>query len=767
MCACIEKIYERNINLEKIYEIAFLCYVFLYFIDIGNIINLYNSVRTIRGIVVCIAIIRALLLIIRKGFYKYLTADIILLLAFLRIVLICSSNMNVERYLDMLTIAICAFEIDYRKVFQSVSLSFVVSILGSFLCAFTNLVDSSAREYSRTYGDITSTIIRSGWACGHENVLGMRCFVAVVCFCIGFSQFSKVMRGLFAFAVAVFLWVVPNSRFNSELLILLGLAFFVDYIYDTFFNKKTVFVVIRKGLEILALFIAAAIPFIIMWAVVYYEKIDPSIMAKLNDMSSGRLWLAHAAYTDTGFSLWGQYYHGWGIDAGWILIPVTYGIPMMLIVLTLFLYTGFKAYKDDNFLLICVVLLLSLTGLCYELVVHSYYCVFLVVPFAKFVNIKDEHKCIDVRIIDGIKDFLYRNATLICSFITVGLFLIFRKSIISSLQTMIECQSYSSNMSLGIIIVFLILIAVLMIGLSACLKMAIKHEKTISVWLLPVSCIVLCFLFVFCWHSNTSIETNSIAYEPVLADQEAMSIMGTVEGANVVPQSKPYLYKKYYGFTDLKWLPTADYARFDNMTVIVDARTNYRTLSETGFVQTPISDYHKIYTNDSRVIEAMEAAGYTFTSYSQYVKKLKLDQYADLNGLEQAQDGSILVKASEDGLVISKKMSEDFVDIYNEEGCTADANGNYNMHIVVQADTDELENLPGETVVAHILLQTSFATFLDYRITASEFDDGVAVCDIPFWMGVSYGSRINTTFTIDEAYTIDFSIKEISYYRTE
>lgn len=102
----------------------------------------------------------------------------------------------------------------------------------------------------------------------------------------------------------------------------------------------------------------------------------------------------------------------------------------------------------------------------------------------------------------------------------------------------------------------------------------------------------------------------SSAYAEVIADADAMQILEKIENVEVVPQIKPYLYKKYYGFTDLKWLPTADYARFDNVTVIVDTMADYRTLNNTGFAQFTISDYHKIYTNDSRVIEAMEAAGY-------------------------------------------------------------------------------------------------------------------------------------------------------------
>ncbi len=340
------------------------------------------------------------------------------------------------------------------------------------------------------------------------------------------------------------------------------------------------------------------------------------------------------------------------------------------------------------------------------------------------------------------------------------------------MQTQIECTSYTYVSRTMLLLLYIFVPIMMVIGLCGCIRTIVRGKRnggteSIFTKILIASSLIFVGVHIYGYCYINSLDTNGMVYEEVVADEEAMNILGAIKDVDVVSQVKPYLYKMYYDFPNLKWLPTADYARFDNITVILDIRDNYRTFSHTGFVQTPISEYHKIYTNDSRVIEAMEAEGYVFTYYSQYVKELDLGQYAKLNELKQAKDGSIIVKANEDGQVIKNKAPEDFVDISNEENKAIDEDGNYNLHIVLEADSDTLLKMNTDDTIVHILISFSSGIFLDYRVKVGEFKEGVAICDIPFSMWQSNLCRYNTQFTIDEAYTIDFTIKEISYYRTE
>ncbi len=761
----------KRIDLEKIYGVVCLVYIYIYFFTKSDFLDLSFVIERSRGVIAVLAIFHLFYVAAKNGISNYLIADVSFLIVYAKILAICYSN--VPGYVDGLCntwiLGFCVLGIDYRKVLRSALLSYITSILLGFLCSFTSIVDLASREYQRSYNDTTTTIIRSGWGYRHENGLGTVCFMAIACFCIGFSHFSKVLKSLIAFAVALFVWIIPNSRFNAYLIVLMGLALLIDYLLEKLILKKQIFYVARKCIEILALLVAIAIPFFFIAIILNYDKVNPVLLSRLDNLASGRISLAHSGYIAKGFSIWGQYYdRGAYLDSSWIRIPIMWGLPMFAFIIVCMIYLGIKAYKNDDFLLIVTILLISISGICYELISMPDYNVFLFLPFAWSIDEKIDKVRVDTRFAGKVKKALYQNAALISVFVATILFIIFRKNIVSTLQTFIECKGLDNNASITLILVLIALSFVTILSFSGCIKaIALPHTPLASMSLLFASCIILFSAFIFEKSTISSIDEASLAFDEVIADQEAMSILASIEGVEIVPQIKPLLYKDYYDFTDLKWLPTADYARFDNITVIVAARDNYRTFSNTGFVQTPISDYHKIYTNDSRVIEAMVDAGYRFTSYSQYVKELDLDQYAEINGLNQAPDGSVLVKASQNGTAITNKLSEDFADIYYDEKKALDEDGDYNLHIVLKADANDLANMNQDDVVAHVLLTANSGTFIDYRITASEFDDGLAICDIPFTMWKFDGKRIYTAFSIDEVYNLDFAIEEMSYWRQQ
>lgn len=761
----------KKLDLEKIYEVICISNIFIYFIKGNSILNLSLDIEKARGCLVVLAILHFFYLAAKKGLDKFLIIDASLLLICARLVLICHSNVPtyMDELCDTLVLCVCVIGIDYHKVLKSASLVYIIVILLSFLCSFTGIVETCAREYSRTYGDVTTTIIRSGWGPIHENGLGMHCFIAIACFCAGFSQFSKLWRSFIAFAVAAFVWIIPNSRFNVYLLVIMGVALLIDYLLEKLSTKKSIFYIARKCIEILVLLVSAMVPFIFMAIIVNYDKVDPTLLSKLDSIASGRISLAHSGYMARGFSIWGQIYdRGAYLDSAWIRVLIMWGIPLFIFVIVSLIYLGIKAYCNDDFILIVTVLLISISGICYELISLPGSNVFLLLPFTEIVKIKEKRSCVNNQFVDKVVRSITQNATLISIFTATFLFIILRKNIVSILQTFIECKGYNDNAGVFLILVFMAASFAAILTFSACIKaIALHHKKLTSMSILLVSCAILFSMFIFEGTTIDRLDKDNAVYDEVIADQDAMSLLSSIDGIEIVPQTKPVLYKNYYGFTSMKWLPTADYARFDDITVIVDIRDNYRTFSQTGFLQTPISDYHKIYTNDSRVIEAMESGGYTFTHYSQYVKELDLNQYAKINELYQAADGSILVKASQEGIAITNKLSEDFVDIYSDESKTFDEDGNYILHIVLNVDVDKIATMNPEEVVAHLLLTANSGTFIDYRITVGEFDNGLATCDIPFTMWKTDGKRIYTQFTIDEAYTLDFSIKEISYYRTE
>lgn len=761
----------RRLDLEKIYEIICLFYIFIYFFKKCDFMDLSFIVEGTIGVIATLALFHFFYLVVKNGINKYLIANVCLLIVFAKLLFICYSN--VPEYVDdlcnILVLGFCVLGIGYRKVLKSASLAYIASVILGFICSFTGIVDSASREYSRTYGDTTTIIIRSGWGYNQENMLGMACFMAIVCFTIGFSQFSKVLKSLIAFAVALFVWIIPNSRFNAYLLILMGVAIIIDYLLEVLSIKTKVFYIARKCIEILLLLVSIAIPFLFLAIILNYDVVDPELISKLDNIASGRITLSHSGFISRGFSLWGQIYdRGAYLDSSWIRIPVMWGIPMLVFVIVGLIYLGIKAFRNDDFILMVTVLLISASGICYELIPMADYNVFLFLPFAEFANVNEQAKCVNSQFVDRVKVGISKNAALVSTFIVTGIFIIFRKNIISTLQTFIECTSYGFNVSIILILVLMILLFMVILSFSGCIKALVEHYKNLfALSILFASCMIFLSMFIFERSVINGVDENGMIYDEVIADQEAMKVLASLDDVDLVPQVKPSLYKNYYGFTDLKWLPTADYARFDNITVVLAARENYRTFSNTGFVQTPISDYHKIYTNDSRVIEAMENAGYSFTYCSQYVKELNLGQYAEINDLKQTTDGSILVNASQDGKAIANKLSEDFVDIYWDENKAIDEDGNYILHIVLKADENDLATMNPEDVVAHVSLTANSGTFIDYRITSAEFDNGVATCDIPFTMWKYDGRRMYTAFTIDEVFNIDFAIEEMSYWRQQ
>ena len=101
----------------------------------------------------------------------------------------------------------------------------------------------------------------------------------------------------------------------------------------------------------------------------------------------------------------------------------------------------------------------------------------------------------------------------------------------------------------------------------------------------------------------------------VASDMKAISVINTVDGANLYADSEMRLYRALVPTLKYSAARGDDYLGYDAATVIMSVGSDCEDLFNAGWLMTPISDYSVLYTNQPEVISALQAQGYTFYAH--------------------------------------------------------------------------------------------------------------------------------------------------------
>ncbi|MGJ4064619.1 hypothetical protein ACLOFA_06640 [Limosilactobacillus mucosae] len=144
----------------------------------------------------------------------------------------------------------------------------------------------------------------------------------------------------------------------------------------------------------------------------YFFTPSNKILTKVNNASSGRLFLGHKAISEYGFSMFGKQIieHGWGganglkmsqnapanyffVDSSFLRMTILYGIIMAIIILLAMTKISWESFQKGSFALASIIVIVSVSAMVEQRLLDLAYDPFLI---ALLANVYTQHNAEDI-----------------------------------------------------------------------------------------------------------------------------------------------------------------------------------------------------------------------------------------------------------------------------------------------------------------------------------------------------------------------------------
>lgn len=144
----------------------------------------------------------------------------------------------------------------------------------------------------------------------------------------------------------------------------------------------------------------------------YFFTPSNKILTKVNNASSGRLFLGHKAISEYGFSMFGKQIieHGWGganglkmsknapanyffVDSSFLRMTILYGIIMTIIILLAMTKISWESFQKGSFALASIIVIVSMSAMVEQRLLDLAYDPFLI---ALLANVYTQYKAEDI-----------------------------------------------------------------------------------------------------------------------------------------------------------------------------------------------------------------------------------------------------------------------------------------------------------------------------------------------------------------------------------
>jgi hypothetical protein len=144
----------------------------------------------------------------------------------------------------------------------------------------------------------------------------------------------------------------------------------------------------------------------------YFFTPSNKILTKVNNASSGRLFLGHKAISEYGFSMFGKQIieHGWGganglkmsqnapanyffVDSSFLRMTILYGIIMAIIILLAMTKISWESFQKGRFALASIIVIVSVSAMVEQRLLDLAYDPFLI---ALLANVYTQHNAEDI-----------------------------------------------------------------------------------------------------------------------------------------------------------------------------------------------------------------------------------------------------------------------------------------------------------------------------------------------------------------------------------
>ena len=538
--------------------------------------------------------------------------------------------------------------LDYRTVCKLYAAVMSLSLLTAMLCALGGAISNMVY--------LSPPRLRSCWGIGYMTDFAS-CLVFICIFAwVGWRETSDL---LFLMPTVLTLLIAHNIAVSNTSVFCSVLLIFLLFFHWLF--QKGYLPLLRKIADLIS---CAAFPllggtaFFLTWA--YHRGF--SFANKVNSWSHSRLFLASRAYDAHGLTLFGTPFDQIGaggslivrpdynfVDCSYLLILLRYGVVTFLVVGLLWVLMTRAAIRHGHRRLAYALALIAFHSLSEHHFPEVDYNILLVLPFAVFPTLRLQTEQEDA---PNIRRPTSARAVLIVCAAALILCLLFGPALLSWFRTLcglldmadagrIRNRLLFAAVYLGWGCVFLFFAA----G-SRILTSLFRHEK-VSRGPLLVCVLGLCAAAAGCIGVDLVFRHVQSAYTDMLeSDRNAIEVLQAAEDPHIHVETMPALYARAFGGIDSHLYTGEDLARLKNVSLITDIDNDYNVLINCGFLYSPISAGHAVYTNSAAAADALRQAGYHLTGYYSTRTQVDLAYLARRNSLEPAEEGGYYLTAA-------------------------------------------------------------------------------------------------------------------------
>ncbi len=550
---------------------------------------------------------------------------------------------NYQFILFISAIMIALYDINYDKIISmqlfSVGFIILIAVLASQLGIIMNtcFVTDKAAGLRNSCGFVYPTVFASVilYFCLFLWIKKKKC-----------SDWLMIIPGLLSFYVSYF---VASSR-TSALCSLVFTVLIVIYNLCKLLPQDNHVIKVIQKLFVFVLYLSFVIFAIItlVTSLMYFYQMP--IANQIDALMSNRVSLAVRGAEKYGILPFGSNFELIGGSASWAqynfidnsyaLMVIRYGWVYFIMVAYLWFMTMRKVVKSGNYKMAIVMGIIAFHCLSEQYYTEINFNLFLVLPFAKFMNKKDD----EVSIIDNV-------SVILTSIIVVILGLVCLPSVFSYLRTFISVTNLTNaNRYQQYVCIFVLgLVVVLLCGFVYAIYSIIlsinKKEHNTKTIIILVSCLFLSFILP--QYKDTIFQINYDEYLEIFqTEEELIDTIKQAKNGNLYSLDAPEYYNRYFKGFSTNIMYGEEIANEKNATVVTDINFDSDGYIHNGFRWMQISDRHAIYTNDSDVINALESRGYQLDMIYSKENMIDIVGLGTMNGIISNDSNQLIIESN-------------------------------------------------------------------------------------------------------------------------
>lgn len=553
--------------------------------------------------------------------------------------------------LDIPLLAMGAIGVPYKRILKVgfwAGLSvLLLAMLGSFTGCIADLVYSDGGQYKHSFGIVYSTDFAA-----HVAYLVLTCWVIYETIPVGWMLIGTA-------GITFFVFYYSGSRCSTIVLGLFVIGILYNFMAEKALHCKIIHTMV-KFIDKMLVFLMPFAAFLMIILTLFYDS-DNKWLFQLNEVLSGRLRLGKAAIKNYGINMFGTAFdliggggenvYRWRynfVDSSYVLILVRYGWIILLLICIIYILLVHKALKSEKRRVAIVMAIIAV----HSMIEHHYleisYNLFLIIPFASFHTGK---------IVSFVTEKGKRGIKIAEIVVFGGLGVILFPKVMGYVRTIVNILHVNNAESHGWFIGLAIgIVGLLGVVIYSGLKIVasfLNKEKLSSLIFMGLIMPVLCLVF-FMIKGERIIEQGKEEYRDII-EVESPIIEKLIEDngfdGKLYVDTVPEVYAREFDGVSNPALSGEGVATQKNVVIIMDKDKERQALIDSGYMFGEISEIHGIYTNSDAARKILRDAGVELADCYNVRKFVDLEEAAALNGLVITENGSLLIRGTEESLV--------------------------------------------------------------------------------------------------------------------